>query len=89
MKTILEQNIELLREKVELNNAMISRNRKLLRHVIQQPISNKRTELFTSHFQTNLELFSKNHQFIKMQFEIKRTMLTENGLKTFASMSLS
>ena len=89
MKTAIEQNIEILKEKVEFNNYLIDKNRKLLRYVIQQPVSEMRTELFTKHFQTNLELFSKNHQFIKMQFELHRSANTNSGLKTFGMMSLS
>jgi hypothetical protein len=89
MKATIEQNIEILKEKVEFNNYLINKNREILRDVIKQPVSKIRTQLFIEHFQTNLELFSKNHLFLKLQHELNRSVNITNGLKTFGMMSLS
>jgi len=89
MKTEIERTIEILKERVELNKQIIDRNRKLLRYVIEQPVSDTRTELFTRHFEKNLELYSSNYLYIKLQYELFRAMTEGEGLKTFGMMSLS
>ena len=89
MKTILEKNIEILKEKIELNTQIINHNRKVLHEVVQMPCSEKRTALFTNRFQQNNKLYAMNYYCIKLQFELSRTMKQKDGLKTFAMMSLS
>lgn len=89
MRTEIEKTIEMLKERVEINNQIINRNSKLLKHVIEQPVSDMRTELFTQHFKKNLELYSSNYLYIKLQFELYRAMNQPSGLKTFGTMSLS
>ena len=89
MKTEIEKTIEILKDRVEQNKKIIDRNRKLLRYVIEQPVSDTRTELFTRHFEKNLELYSSNYLYIKLQYELHRAILEEDGLKTFGTMSLS
>jgi hypothetical protein len=88
MKKIFEENIELLKEKLDLNKQILEENRQNLRNVIQQPHSNERTELFFRHYQISLELSSRNCHFIKMQNELSRSM-NNNGFKSFGQMSLS
>lgn len=89
MKSEIEKTIEVLKERVEINNQIISRNSRLLKHVVSQPVSEMRTELFTTHFKKNLELYSSNYLYIKLQFELHKAMNQPEGLKTFATMSLS
>ncbi len=89
MKTEIENTIEVLKERVEQNKKIIDRNRKLLRYVIEQPVSDTRTELFTRHFEKNLQLYSSNYLYIKLQYELYRAINQEDGLKTFGKMSLS
>ncbi len=89
MKKIIEENIELLKEKLELNKQIIDQNREKLRNVIQQPLSSERTELFFHHYQITLELFSRNSHFMKLQAELSRFVSGDDGLKSFAKMSLS
>jgi hypothetical protein len=89
MKAIIEKNIELLQEKVEMNRQILEKNRIDLRSVIQQPLSNERTEHFIKHFRISLELFSRNYHFIKLQLELNRSKNPNNELKSFGMMSLS
>ena len=89
MKAIIEKNIELLQEKLERNKQILDENREQLRSVIQQPVSNERTELFIKHFKISLELFSRNYHFIKLQFELDRSINPNNEFKSFGKMSLS
>ena len=89
MKDILERNLEMLREKIERNTHIINENRIVLNEVIQMPVSEERTHLFTSHFGQNNELFSLNYKIIKLQSELRRTLQQKDGLKTFGKMSLS
>jgi GTP-sensing pleiotropic transcriptional regulator CodY len=89
MKTEIKKTIEILKERVEVNKQIIDRNRKLLRYVIEQPVSDTRTELFTRHFEKNLELYSSNYLYIKLQYELHRAMSQDESLKTFGMMSLS
>jgi len=89
MKTEIEKTIEILKDRVEQNKKIIDRNRKLLRYVIDPPVSDMRTELFTKHFERNLELYSSNYLYIKLQYELHKAILEEDGLKTFGMMSLS
>jgi hypothetical protein len=89
MRAEIEKTLEMLKEKVERNNQIISHNSRLLKHVIEQPVSDLRTQLFTVHFKKNLELYSSNHLYIKLQFELHKAMNQREGLKTFGMMSLS
>lgn len=89
MITEIEKTIAVLKERVELNNRIISQNSQLLRNVVAQPLSDLRTELFTKHFRRNLELYSSNYLFIKLQFELHRAKNKSTELKTFGMMSLS
>jgi len=89
MRKEIEENLELLKEKLEINKLILDKNRESLQRVIQQPHSKERTELFLHHFQVTLELFSRNFHFIKMQAELSKSMVTNDGLKSFGKMSLS
>jgi len=91
MKSILDENIEILRDKVAQNNAIINIKREAIRNVVKQPGSENRTNLYTRHFRSILDLFSENRRFMKIQFELQRLKQNTctNGLKTFADMSLS
>jgi DNA-binding protein H-NS len=89
MKKIIEENIELLKEKLDLNKQILDENRENLRAVIQQPHSKERTEQFFRHYQISLELSSRSCHFIKMQNELTRSIKNNNGFKSFGKMSLS
>ena len=89
MKREIEKNIEIIKEKLELNKRIINENHQTLKTIIQQPGSTQRTEKFTSHFRDNVELYSQNHHFIKLQFELLRALSPYENLKTFGAMSLS
>jgi hypothetical protein len=89
MKTEMVQTMEMLKERVELNKQLISTNKQLLLDIVNLPLSDQRTELFKCHFKKNMELFSSNYMFIKLQYELHRAILQEDGLKTFGMMSLS
>ncbi|HEY4789154.1 MAG TPA: hypothetical protein VIH57_24060 [Bacteroidales bacterium] len=89
MKAEIEKTIEILKERLEQNKIIISRNRKLLNYVIEQPVSDTRTQLFIKHFEKNLELYSSNYLYIKLQFELHQALIDHKGLKTFGTMSLS
>lgn len=89
MKELIEKNIALLQEKVELNHQILKKNRSDLRSVLDQPLSDERTELFLKHFKISLELFSRNYHFIKLQSELNRSKNPNNDFKSFGKMSLS
>ena len=89
MKKEIEENLELLKEKLEMNKQILDRNRENLRIIIQEPHSKERTQKFIHHFQVTLELFSRNCHFIKMQAELSKSIVTDEGLKSFGTMSLS
>ena len=89
MKSDIHYNISVLKEKIEFNSEVIRKNRELLRDVLNMPLSEMRTELFLEKFEKNLELYSKNNIFLKLQFELHHTLVQKDGLKTFGKMSLS
>jgi hypothetical protein len=89
MKRDIERNIEIIKEKLELNKRIINENHQTLKNIIHQPGSSQRTEQFASHFRSNVELYSQNHRFIKLQFELVRALNPYEELKTFGAMSLS
>ena len=89
MKETIENNIRLLKDKIVLNNQLIDYNKEKLTSIINQPSLENRTELFTKHFGTNTELFSRNYMFIKVQFELSRSLLNTSGYKSIFGMSFS
>jgi hypothetical protein len=90
MKELIKKNLEMIQEKLDINQQMLSKNRSDLHSVIQQPLSDERTELFLKHFRISLELFSRNYHFIKLQFELNRCSKNQHSeYKTFGNMSLS
>ena len=89
MKAEIEKTMEILKERVESNRQILIENRRVLKNVISQPISNERTELFTHHFKISNTLYLSNFQYIRLQHELQRAINQKDGLKTFGMMSLS
>ena len=89
MKAEIEKTLEIIKERLEMNKQIIDENRKLLKYVINQPLSDDRTEMFIIHFKHNIGLYSSNFMYLKLQHELQRAIDQEDGLKTFGMMSLS
>ncbi|NJM16949.1 MAG: hypothetical protein HC896_17630 [Bacteroidales bacterium] len=70
MKNLLQQTIDLLKQKVKENLEVIKVNQVDIKAILKEPTSDLRTRRFDEKYQYNKELLGQNNDFINIQLAL-------------------
>ncbi|MFO7843223.1 MAG: hypothetical protein R6V16_05375 [Bacteroidales bacterium] len=70
MKDFLRQTIEVLKKRVHANLDIIHNNELMIRDILKEPVSSKRSEKLSIKYNANKKLLAENNESIKIQMSI-------------------
>lgn len=70
MKDFLKQTLNLLKRRVQYNLSIIRSNEKVVREILQEPVSSNRSEKLNEKYNINKTMLEENNDSIKLQLSI-------------------
>jgi hypothetical protein len=70
MKDLIQRTISILKIHVKNNLEVINQNQTIIKQILQEPASSKRTINFEKHYEVNRNLLSENNDLINVQLTL-------------------
>lgn len=70
MKDLLKQTLNILKERVQYNLTLIRKNEKVVKEILQEPVSSNRSEKLNERYAINKIMLEENNDSIKLQLSI-------------------
>ena len=74
MREQLKKTLEMLKNHVQRNLSKIHENEKRVREILNEPLSEQRSNHLTEKYKVNKKILEENNDFIKMQLDIIQFM---------------
>jgi len=72
MLTHLRQTVEKLKSRVQQNLDIIHKNEKIVKELLEEPVSNERSRKLEEKYQENKKLLTENNDSIKLQLQLTK-----------------
>ena len=76
MLTQLRQTVEELKSRVQNNLDIINKNEKIVNELLEEPVSNERTQKLEEKYEENKKLLKENNDSIKIQLQLSKFIET-------------
>jgi len=72
MLTHLRQTVEILKGRVQKNLDIIHKNERIVKKLLEEPVSNERSQKLEEKYQENKKLLTENNDSIKLQLQLTK-----------------